>query len=44
MDKHIESVALTWDTFHDNPNAEIVLISNDNVGFRVDAWYLAKQS
>lgn len=29
-----------WDECHSNPRAEVVLVSEDMVGFRVDAWYL----
>jgi hypothetical protein len=31
---------ITWDDFHCSPRAEIVLVSKDMVGFRVDAWYM----
>jgi hypothetical protein len=33
----------SWDDSHDNPKAEVVLISNDSIGFRVDAWYFAEK-
>jgi hypothetical protein len=31
----------SWDSSHSK--AEIVLISNDGIGFRVDAWYFAQK-
>jgi hypothetical protein len=34
---------ITWDEFHCSPRAEVVLISQDMIGFRVDAWYLKKR-
>lgn len=35
--------SITWDDFHDSPQAEIVLVSKDMVGFRVYAWYMRKK-
>jgi len=32
----------SWDEHYDNPKAEIVLVSEDRVGFRVDAWQFKK--
>jgi hypothetical protein len=37
-------VALEWDLHHRNPKSEVILVSSDNVSFRVDAWYLKFQS
>jgi hypothetical protein len=34
---------LVWDEYHCNPRAEVVLVSNDMVGFRVEAWYIKKK-
>jgi hypothetical protein len=34
---------ITWDEFHCSPRAEVVLVSKDMIGFRVDAWYLKKR-
>jgi hypothetical protein len=34
---------ITWDEFHCNPRAEVVLVSKDMVGFRVDAFYMSKK-
>jgi hypothetical protein len=31
------------DDYYDNPRAEIILISNDMIGFRVKAWQLKKK-
>jgi hypothetical protein len=28
----------TWDKHRHNPNAEVVLVSKDKIGFRVEAW------
>lgn len=33
----------SWDDHYDNPEAEIILVSNDKVGFRVDAWHFQKE-
>lgn len=46
--KHGESGAeaggtITWDDFHSSPRAEVVLVSKDMVGFRVDAWCMKRQ-
>lgn len=32
-----------WDDQYDNPDSEIILISNDKVGFRVDTWFFKKK-
>lgn len=34
---------ITWDDFHNSPQAEIVLVSKDMMGFRVYAWYMKKK-
>ena len=34
---------IQWNDQYDDPDAKIVLVSNDNVGFRVHAWTFAKQ-
>lgn len=34
---------IVWDEYHCNPRAEIVLVSKDMVGFRVEAWYIKKK-
>lgn len=33
----------SWDDYYDNPKAEIVLVSNDKIGFRADAWQFKKR-
>jgi hypothetical protein len=33
----------SWDEHYDNPKAEIILVSSDKVGFRVDAWQFKKE-
>jgi len=33
----------SWDHAHNNPKAEVLLISSDGVGFRVDSWYFAQK-
>jgi hypothetical protein len=37
-DKEDKEDKITWDERYDNPASEIVLVSNDEVGFRVDCW------
>jgi hypothetical protein len=39
----IDMSDITWDEHYDNPDAKIVLVSKDKVGFRVEAWYLKKR-
>jgi len=34
---------ITWDEYHCSPRAEVILVSSDMIGFRVDAWYLKKK-
>jgi hypothetical protein len=34
---------IAWDEYHCNPRAEVVLVSSDMVGFRVEAWYISKK-
>lgn len=33
----------TVDSHYCNPNAQIIIISKDNVAFKADAWYMAKK-
>jgi hypothetical protein len=33
----------TWDEHYDNPQAKVILVSSDKVGFRVDAWQFKKE-
>jgi hypothetical protein len=33
----------TWDGLHNSPQAEVVLVSKDKVGFRVYAWYMRRK-
>jgi hypothetical protein len=33
---------ITWDEFHCSPRAELILVSKEMVGFRVDIWYMKK--
>jgi hypothetical protein len=33
---------ITWDEYHCSPRAELILVSKDMVGFRVDTWYMKK--
>lgn len=35
-----EGKDLTFDDWHNSPNADWVLISTENVAFKVDSWYL----
>jgi hypothetical protein len=39
----IDMSDITWDKHYDNPDAKIILVSKDRVGFRVEAWYLKKK-
>jgi hypothetical protein len=34
---------IMWDEQYDDPDAKIILISSDNVGFRVSAWIFKKK-
>lgn len=38
-----EDIDVTWDEFYDDPDAKLVLISSDNIGFKVQARVLAKK-
>jgi hypothetical protein len=42
-DKDVKEQEIKWDEQYDNPAAEIVLVSSDKVGFRVDAWFFKKK-
>jgi len=42
-DDNLDTADIEWDDQYDNPDEKIVLVSNDNVGFRVDAWYFMKK-
>lgn len=35
--------SICWDTHYDSPKADLILISKDMVGFRVDSWLMAKK-
>jgi hypothetical protein len=41
--KEVAEQEIEWDEQYDNPAAEIVLLSSDRVGFRVDAWFFKKK-
>lgn len=32
-----------FDSQHDDPDAKVILISSDNVSFRVHAWYVKRK-
>ena len=34
---------IIWDEHHCSPRAEVVLVSKDMVGFRVDAWFMKRK-
>jgi hypothetical protein len=38
-----KSGGITWDKHHCNPRAEIILVSEDMIGFRVDVWYMTQK-
>lgn len=33
-----------YDEKHNDPSADVILVSNDNVSFRVSSWYLKQKS
>ena len=33
-----------YDENHNDPSADVILVSNDNVSFRVSSWYLKQKS
>jgi hypothetical protein len=38
-----EDDVIIWDEHHSSPRAEVVLVSKDMVGFRVDAWFMKRK-
>jgi hypothetical protein len=32
-----------WDIHHNNLDARVIVVSSDNVGFRVDGWYFSQR-
>jgi hypothetical protein len=42
-EKEVKEQEIRWDEQYDNPASEIVLVSSDRVGFRVDAWVFKKK-
>lgn len=36
-------IPIDWSTHHQSPEAEVVLVSSDNVSFKVDVWYLKQK-
>jgi hypothetical protein len=38
-----EDDVIIWDEHHCSPRAEVVLVSKDMVGFRVDAWFMKRK-
>ena len=41
--EHPETTPIKWSKHHQSPKAEVILVSSDNVSFRVDAWYLKQK-
>jgi hypothetical protein len=35
---------VVYDDKHNDPSADIVLVSSDNVSFRVSSWYMKQKS
>lgn len=33
-----------YDENHNDPSADVILVANDNVSFRVSSWYLKQKS
>ena len=42
-EKDLERDDLKWDEQYDDPDAKIILVSNENLGFRVHAWTFKKK-
>jgi hypothetical protein len=38
-----ETTPIKWSTHHQSPRAEVILVSSDNVSFRVNVWYLKQK-
>jgi hypothetical protein len=34
---------IKWSKHHQSPKAEVILVSSDNVSFKVDVWYLKQR-
>jgi hypothetical protein len=34
---------IEWDDQYNDPDAKVILVSTDNVGFRVHAWMFARK-
>jgi hypothetical protein len=32
-----------WDEHHNDPQADVVLVSEDDVSFRVNSWYIKQK-
>jgi len=41
--QHPEPPPITWSKHNQSPKAEVILVSSDNVSFRVDVWYLKQK-
>jgi hypothetical protein len=41
--KQLQKPAAVVDSHYCNPDAQIILFSKDNVVFKAEAWYMAKQ-
>ena len=38
------SLDKVYDEKHSDPSADVILVSNDNVSFRVHSWYFKQKS
>lgn len=44
MEQADESLGVDkWDDHYDSPKGDLILVSKERIGFRVDAWTLAKK-
>ena len=39
----IETMEPCWDAQHNDPKADVILVSEDNVYFRVHSWYFKQK-
>jgi hypothetical protein len=41
--EHPEITPIKWSKHHQSPKAEVILVSSDNVSFKVIVWYLQQK-
>jgi hypothetical protein len=42
-DQAEDLISTKWDETHNNPQADVILVSNDSVHFRLHSWELKKK-